>query len=75
MMASRMLKRPKKSVEARRRRSKTLNNFTRSVVWSLKHRFIVLLLTTVMLGVSGFALMKVGTEFLPATDEGFVSIP
>ncbi|WP_438316596.1 efflux RND transporter permease subunit [Sporosarcina sp. FA9] len=74
MMASRMLRKPRKSVEARRRRSKTLNNFTRSVIWSLKHRFIILLLTTVLLAGSGFALMKVGTEFLPATDEGFVSV-
>ncbi|MHA6258517.1 efflux RND transporter permease subunit [Sporosarcina sp. CAU 1771] len=74
MMASRMLKKPRKSKEARRRRSKSLNNFARSVQWALKHRIIVLLLTTVVLGLSAFGLLRVGTEFLPATDEGFVSI-
>lgn len=74
MMASRMLKTPRKSKEARRRRSKSLNNFARSVQWALKHRILVLLLTTVMLGLSAVGLMKVGTEFLPSTDEGFVSI-
>ncbi|QTD42500.1 efflux RND transporter permease subunit [Sporosarcina sp. Te-1] len=74
MMASRMLKKPKKNVEARRRRSKTWNTFERSVKWSLKHRFIVLALTVLLLGGSGFGLFKVGTEFLPATDEGFFSI-
>ena len=42
--------------------------------WALKHRFGVLFITVVMLVVSGFGLVKVGTEFLPATDEGFVSI-
>ncbi len=74
MMASRMLKKPKKNIEARRRRSKTLNSFDRSVKWSLKHRFVVLLVTVAMLVLSGFGLFKVGTEFLPATDEGFFSI-
>ncbi|MEZ7171217.1 efflux RND transporter permease subunit [Sporosarcina sp. OR05] len=74
MMASRMLKKPRKNLEARRRRSKTVNNFERSVKWSLKHRAIVLTMTVLLLAGSGFSLFKVGTEFLPATDEGFFSI-
>lgn len=74
MMASRMLKKPKKNIEARRRRSKTLNSFERSVKWSLRHRTVILLLTIVLLAASGFGLFKVGTEFLPPTDEGFFSI-
>ncbi|GEN84014.1 multidrug ABC transporter [Sporosarcina luteola] len=74
MMASRMLKKPKKNIEARRRRSKTLNSFERSVKWSLRHRTVILLLTIVLLVASGFGLFKVGTEFLPPTDEGFFSI-
>ena len=74
MMASRLLKKPKTDVEARRRRSKKLNNFERTVKWSLKYRFIVLVFTVVVLLLSGFALTKVGTEFLPSTDEGFVSV-
>ncbi|MBO0601445.1 efflux RND transporter permease subunit [Sporosarcina sp. E16_3] len=74
MLASRMLKKPTKNVAARRRRSKGLNNFERSVKWALKHRSVVLLATLIVLVLSSFALTKVGTEFLPATDEGFVSI-
>ncbi|MFJ7932960.1 efflux RND transporter permease subunit [Sporosarcina sp. NPDC096371] len=74
MMASRMLKKPKRNVEARRRRSKKLGNFEKSVKWALKYRFLVLGVTLVLLVLSGFGLFKVGTEFLPATDEGFVSI-
>jgi hydrophobe/amphiphile efflux-1 (HAE1) family protein len=74
MMASRLLKKSTVNVEARRRRSKTLNNFERSVKWSLKYRFIVLAFTLVALVLSSFALYKVGTEFLPSTDEGFVTI-
>ena len=74
MMASRMLKKPKRDLETRRRRSKSYRNFERSVIWSLRHRKTVLGLTTVLLAVSALGLYKVGTEFLPATDEGFVSI-
>lgn len=74
MMASRMLKVTKRNTEARRRRSKSLNRFERSVKWALRNRIIVLSITVVMLIFSGFGLFKVGTEFLPATDEGFVSI-
>jgi len=74
MMASRMLKKPKRNVEAIRRRSKTLNRFERSIKWSLKNRIVILLITTVMIVFSGLGLFKVGTEFLPATDEGFFSI-
>ncbi|MDW0109400.1 efflux RND transporter permease subunit [Sporosarcina aquimarina] len=74
MMASRMLRKPRRNVEARRRRSKTLNTFEKSIKWSLAHRFIILTITTVLLVASGLGLFKVGTEFLPSTDEGFFSI-
>ena len=74
MMASRMLKKPKGNLEAKRRRSKTYKNFERSVKWSLNHRAIILGTTVVLLLVSIFGLFRAGTEFLPATDEGFVSI-
>lgn len=74
MMASRMLRKPRRNVEARRRRSKTLNTFEKSIKWSLAHRFVILAMTVVLLGASAFGLFKVGTEFLPSTDEGFFSI-
>lgn len=74
MMASRMLPVPKIDMEARRRRSKSLNRFLRSVQWALRNRILVLLLTTILLILSGLGLYRVGTEFLPATDEGFLSV-
>ncbi|WP_213422344.1 efflux RND transporter permease subunit [Bhargavaea massiliensis] len=74
MMASRMLKKPKRDLETRRRRSKSYRNFERSIIWSLRHRKAVLGLTTLLLAAGAFGLYRVGTEFLPATDEGFVSI-
>ena len=74
MMAAHLLKRRKGNNEARLRRSKSLNRFERSVKWALRNRIAVLLITVLMIVISGFGLSKVGTEFLPATDEGFVSI-
>lgn len=74
MMAAYLLKRKKGNNEARLRRSKSLNRFERSVKWALRNRIAVLLITAIMIVISGFGLSKVGTEFLPATDEGFVSI-
>lgn len=74
MMASRMLNKPKGNIAARRRRSKAFNNFERSVKWSLKHRAFILIMTGILLAGSGFGLFKVGTEFLPPTDEGFFNI-
>ena len=74
MLASRMLKKPKGNYEAKRRRSKSYNNFERSVKWALGHRMMVMIITTVMLGAGALGLFQVGTEFLPATDEGFVSV-
>lgn len=74
MMASKMLKKPKGDMEAKRRRSKSYNNFERSVKWALSHRAIILCMTVLLLGVSAFGLTRVGVEFLPATDEGSVTI-
>ncbi|MCP3742405.1 efflux RND transporter permease subunit [Rossellomorea sp. BNER] len=74
MLASRLLKGPPKNMEAIRRRSKSMNTFERSIRWSLKHRWLVLCITTVMLAISGFGVTKVGTQFLPPTDEGFFNM-
>lgn len=74
MLGSRMLKKPKGNYEAKRRRSKSYNNFERSIRWALGHRLVVILFTTVLLAAGALGLFQVGTEFLPATDEGFVSV-
>ncbi|WP_064092321.1 efflux RND transporter permease subunit [Rossellomorea aquimaris] len=74
MLASRLLKKPKGNLEARRRRSKGRKTFARSVKWALHHRFIVLSITVLTLLLGGFGLTTVGTQFLPATDEGFFNM-
>ena len=74
MLASRLLKSPKKNVEARRQRSSSMRTLEKSIRWALRHRFIVILITLLMLAGGGYGLTTVGTQFLPATDEGFFSV-
>jgi len=74
MLASRLLKAPKKNLEARRQRSSSMKSLEKCVRWALRHRFLVILITLVMLAGGGYGLTTVGTQFIPATDEGFFSI-
>lgn len=74
MLASRLLKKPKGNLEAKRRRSKSRKTFARSVKWALRHRFIVLFITALTLIAGGYGLTTVGTQFLPPTDEGFFNM-
>jgi hydrophobic/amphiphilic exporter-1 (mainly G- bacteria), HAE1 family len=74
MLASRLLKAPKKNLEARRQRSGSMRRLEKSVRWALRHRLLVLLITLVMLAGGGYGLTTVGTQFIPPTDEGFFSV-
>lgn len=74
MLASRMLIKPKTAYKAGQKRSRALNRFERSVKWALRHRIAVLAVTLLFLAIGAFGVFQVGTEFLPATDEGFVSV-
>ncbi|MBT2637393.1 efflux RND transporter permease subunit [Bacillus sp. ISL-39] len=74
MLASRLLKAPKKNLEARRQRSGSMRGLEKSIRWALRHRFIVILVTLLMLAGGGYGVTTVGTQFIPPTDEGFFSI-
>ncbi|MEK3887170.1 efflux RND transporter permease subunit [Bacillus sp. FSL K6-3431] len=74
MLASRLLKVPAGNYEARRRRSKSLNMLDRSIRWSLRHRMLVLTASVLLFAAGLFGLSKIGTQFLPPTDEGYFSI-
>ncbi|UCZ52057.1 efflux RND transporter permease subunit [Bacillus shivajii] len=74
MIASRILKVPKENIEEKRRKSKFVKLFDRSARWSLKNRAAIFILTLLLLIGGGYGVTTVGTEFLPASDEGFFSI-
>lgn len=74
MLASRFLKKPNENLEKKRQSSRGMRFLENATRWSLGHRFIVLLLTIVLFAASIFGLFRVGTEFIPKSDEGFFTI-
>ncbi|WP_099364523.1 efflux RND transporter permease subunit [Fredinandcohnia onubensis] len=74
MLASRFLKKPNEDLEKKRQSSRGMRFLENATRWSLGHRFIVLLLTILLFAASIFGLFRVGTEFIPKSDEGFFTI-
>ena len=74
MFASRLLKTKERKLIEKRQQSFLYHNYSTLLKWTLKNRLLVLGVTIVLLIVSGFSLYKTGTEFLPATDEGLVTL-
>ncbi|MEK4030389.1 efflux RND transporter permease subunit [Pseudobacillus sp. FSL P4-0506] len=73
MMASRWLKLPE-SQKNIKKEPKIAERYESAIRWSLRHRLLVILISLVMLVVGGWGLTTVGSQFLPATDEGFFNI-
>lgn len=46
----------------------------KSIKWALRHRAVVLLVSLLILGVGGYGLTTVGTQFIPSTDEGYFTV-
>lgn len=74
MIASRILKTPKENIEAKRQKSSFVRTVSSAIRWSLKHRISVLAITLGLLVAGAVGVYSVGTEFIPATDEGFFQI-
>lgn len=74
MFASRWLKEPKINLEEQRQNTKSMKLLEQAIKWSLRHRAVVLVTMLILLGASVYGLTKVGTEFIPSTDEGFFTI-
>src|SRR5699024_7043798 len=65
MIASRVLTVPDENKEIKRQESKSMALIERSVNWVLSHRFITILIVTVLLAVGGLGLARTGVNFLP----------
>ncbi|MGG0719444.1 efflux RND transporter permease subunit [Robertmurraya massiliosenegalensis] len=74
MLASRWLKEPKNNYEEKRQTSSSMKWLEQSIKWSLRHRAAVLLIVLLLLGVGGYGLTTVGTQFIPSTDEGYFTV-
>lgn len=73
MMASRWLRLPD-SQRHPKKESAIARRYESAIRWSLRHRLFVILLSVVLLIAGGLGLTTVGSQFLPATDEGFFNI-
>ncbi|WP_274309294.1 efflux RND transporter permease subunit [Solibacillus daqui] len=74
MFASKFLTTKSAKLTEKRQTSWLYRNYKKALYWVLKKKAVVLSVTVLLLAVSGFSLYKTGTEFLPATDEGFVTL-
>ena len=74
MLASRLLTSKNGQLIAQREQSTFYQAYKRAIQWTLHHRFVVLTVTALLFGTSSLLLYKTGTEFIPATDEGFVTV-
>lgn len=74
MLASKFLSEGQAERQQKRYNSPIYTGFLQSVKWALQHRLALLVTAVVLVAVSIFALFQAETEFIPATDEGFVSV-
>ncbi|WP_332649618.1 efflux RND transporter permease subunit [Lysinibacillus sp. 54212] len=74
MLASKFLAKRNGDLVSQREKSVLYRNYRKGILWSLKHRAVVLGGTVLLFVASCVILIRTGTEFIPATDEGFVTI-
>lgn len=74
MLASYLLKPKMTNLAQRRKESKFYQAYDKMIRWGLHHRALVLITTAILFAVTGFMLYRTGTEFIPSTDEGYVSL-
>lgn len=74
MLAAYWLKKPSQLTEEKRLNAPFYRLLERSVRWSLRHRPGVLLVLLLFIILSIFGFDKVGSEFFPEVDEGYLTI-
>jgi len=74
MLASKFLSVKNGNINEQRANSRFYQSYRKALIWTLKRRTVVLVSTFIVFGLSCFALYKTGTEFIPPTDEGYVTV-
>ncbi|WP_226668392.1 efflux RND transporter permease subunit [Metabacillus litoralis] len=74
MLASQLLKKPNENKEKIRRESSFMKSLDGAIRLALRNRALVLILTLLVFVSSLYGLSRVGSVFLPNTDEGFFTI-
>jgi len=74
MLASTFLKVSQKDLDRERKEGFVTRNYKKMLCFSLKHRWIIVLILVVSLAGSIALVPSIGTEFLPASDQGMFTI-
>jgi len=74
MLASTFLKVSQKDLERESKQGFVTRNYRRMLSFSLNHRWIIVLILVVLLAGSIALVPSIGTEFLPASDQGMFTI-
>lgn len=74
MLASRILKAPDENLEKARSERSYMKALRRLTKWSLNHRVLVIVLTTLLLIISALGIYNQGINLMPESDEGALTI-
>lgn len=74
MLASKFLSAKNGNLNEQRANSSFYQSYRKALNWTLHHRLLVLVVIGLAFAASCFALFKTGTEFIPPTDEGYVTV-
>jgi HAE1 family hydrophobic/amphiphilic exporter-1 len=70
VIASKLMTKPHKGWKKQRDEQMATRFYKGAVRSALRHRILVALIALALLGAGGYGISQVGTEFLPASDEG-----
>lgn len=74
MIASRILSAPKQNMEKVRQERPYMKWLTRATRWTLKHRLLVLFITTILMALGLLGIFNQGMTLMPESDEGAITI-
>lgn len=74
MIASRILSAPKQNMEKVRQERPYMKWLTRATRWTLKHRLLVLFITTILMVLGLLGIFNQGMTLMPESDEGAITI-
>ncbi|WP_026865941.1 efflux RND transporter permease subunit [Jeotgalicoccus marinus] len=74
MIASRILSAPKQNMEKVRQERPYMKWLTLATRWTLKHRLLVLFITTILMALGLLAIFNQGMTLMPESDEGAITI-
>ena len=74
MISSRILEAPKENIEKARSERPYMKALTRFTRWTLRHRFLVIIITLLLMAAGILGIISQGMTLMPESDEGAITI-